>query len=420
MNQIRERLRRYVQAMRYLLPGLVLAVVCEATFAVSLYTLVAGLLVIGLLIIPWVARWNRHLANLDRRRAGGLLGVDIPERQVRADKSWLDRAKRTLTDPMTYREGGWLLVRAVVGQVCGLVAIALTASVLFCLTLPLWWTFRQGRPFQVDAVTISSFTDAVIWSLPLAVINAAVALAAIPWAADIDARLTRRVLNTPARRLLQERVVELSDTRAAALDAHGAELRRIERDLHDGAQARLVSVAMRLGMAERTLADDPAKAAELLMDARAGAEDALSELRDIVRGMYPPILADRGLRGAVAALAARCAVPVSVSVDENTGRQPAAVEAAAYFVTAEALTNISKHSGATRAVVRVRKDGEVLMVEVTDDGHGGADESLGSGLDGIRRRAAALDGTMQLWSPLGGPTVLRLELPCGADRSQEE
>lgn len=399
--------------MRYLAVGVVLALICEATFLVSLYALVGSLVVIGLLAIPYLAIWNGRLAALDRARVAGYLDIELPQREVTTGGPWLQRARQTLTDPMTYRNGLWLIVRAVCGQILGLFGLGLVLSVPFDLTLPIWWTFRSGRPFQVDAVTISSFRDAVIWGPTLAIISGALALLIVPCLADLDARIARRVLAVPERLLLKERVEVLSDTRAAALDAHGAELRRIERDLHDGAQARLVSIALRLGMAERTIAEDPHKAAQLLTEARSGAEDALAELRDIVRGMYPPILADRGLSGAVSALATRSAVPVSVSIDD-IDRQPAAVEAAAYFVTAEALTNVSKHSGATRAIVRIHRENSNLVVEITDDGHGGADEKLGSGIDGIRRRAEALDGEMHLWSPLGGPTVIRVELPCGS------
>jgi signal transduction histidine kinase len=407
------RIRRVAAAVRYLVVGLVLAVVCEGSLLVSLYAFVGSLVVVGLLAIPYLAAWNGRLAAFDRVRVARHLGIELPQRPVHTSGSWPARARQTIADPMTYRNGLWLITRAFVGQILGLVGLGLTLSVPFDLTLPLWFRMRNGRPFQVDAITINSYQDAIIWGATLAVITGALALLAVPCLADCDARLARRVLAVPERLALKERVVELSDTRAAALDAHGAELRRIERDLHDGAQARLVSIALRLGMAERTIAEDPHRAAQLLTEARSGAEDALAELRDIVRGMYPPILADRGLSGAVTALATRSAIPVSVSIDD-IGRQPAAVEAAAYFVTAEALTNVSKHSGASRAIVRIHRENDMLLVEITDDGHGGADEKLGSGIDGIRRRTAALDGEMHLWSPLGGPTVIRVELPCGS------
>lgn len=400
-------------AVRYLAVGVVLGLICEGSVLVSMYAFVGCLIGIGLLAIPYIAAWNGRLAAVDRARVARHLGIALPQRPVRTSGSWLQRARQTLIDPMTYRNGLWLITRAFVGQIFGLLGVGLVLSVPFDLMLPLFFRFRNDRPFQADGIMINSYHDAVIWGPTLAVLCGALAWFIIPCLADLDARIAGRVLAVPERLLLKERVEELSDTRAAALDAHGAELRRIERDLHDGAQARLVSIALRLGMAERTIVDDPQKAAQLLTDARAGAEDALAELRDIVRGMYPPILADRGLSGAVSALAARSDIPVTTSVDD-IGRQPAAVEAAAYFVTAEALTNVSKHSGATRAIVRIHRENDTLQVEITDDGHGGANESLGTGIDGIRRRTEALDGEMQLWSPLGGPTVIRVELPCGS------
>jgi signal transduction histidine kinase len=219
-------------------------------------------------------------------------------------------------------------------------------------------------------------------------------------------------LTPPAGLSLAERLAEVTASRAAALEAHGTELRRIERDLHDGTQNRLVAVVMHLGLVERALERNPDGALPLVRRTRQAAVDALDELRDVVRTIYPPILDERGLDGAVAALAARC--PVVCRVDTTGLRRVAAsVEAAAYFVTAEALNNVAKHSGADSALVRLLCTEDILVIEVDDNGCGGAHEDGGSGLLGIRRRAAALDGRVELVSPLGGPTRLRAELPCG-------
>ncbi len=227
---------------------------------------------------------------------------------------------------------------------------------------------------------------------------------------------------------------ELKETRADAIAAHGAELRRIERDLHDGAQARLVALSMRIGLAKRAYDRDPVAARKLLDDAQDQAELALTELRHVVRAIHPPILTDRGLVGAVRALAASSGLavivddgglaergpaerglaeggPVEGGLAEGV-RAPAAVEAAAYFVVAESLTNVAKYSGATRAEVRLGRTRRGLTVRVRDEGRGGADESAGSGLLGMRRRVAALDGTFDIMSPVGGPTVIEVELPC--------
>ncbi len=212
--------------------------------------------------------------------------------------------------------------------------------------------------------------------------------------------------------LLLRRVDRLETTRAGAVDVQETDLRRIERDLHDGAQARLVALGMSLGRAEQKLDRDPEAARELVGEARVGVEEALRELRGLARGIRPPVLADRGLQAAVDALADGSPLPVSVEADIDS-RPASAVETAAYFVVSEALTNAAKHAGATRAGVRLVRRGAVLEVEVTDDGAGGADPA-GGGLVGLRQRVEALDGTLAVTSPPGGPTIVRAELPCGS------
>jgi signal transduction histidine kinase len=211
---------------------------------------------------------------------------------------------------------------------------------------------------------------------------------------------------------LARRVEVLETTRSGAVDAQDAELRRIERDLHDGAQARLVALGMSLGLAEQQLATDPEHAQQLLAEARVGVGEALQELRDLARGIHPPVLADRGLGAALATLADRSVLPVTVSVELDE-RLPPAVESAAYFVVAEAIANAGKHSGAGRIAVAAARRGKVLVVEIEDDGRGGADPA-GGGLTGLRRRVEALDGTLAVTSPAGGPTTVRAELPCAS------
>jgi len=210
---------------------------------------------------------------------------------------------------------------------------------------------------------------------------------------------------------LTARIDTLETTRAGAIDEQESELRRIERDLHDGAQARLVALGMSLGMAEHTLAEDPQRAGELLAEARVGAEQALKELRDLARGIHPPVLSDRGLEAAIAALVSSTPMPVTVSVS-LPGRLPPVVESAAYFVVAESLANAGKYAHATRVRIHVRQSGELLELDVRDDGRGGADPE-GGGLTGLRRRVEALDGRLAVSSPPGGPTTIHAELPCG-------
>lgn len=236
-------------------------------------------------------------------------------------------------------------------------------------------------------------------------------MGAVPRLARLHAGVARRLLAPPPGTDLTLRIAELTATRAAALDAHVAEMRRIERSLHDGTQNRLVAATVLLGAARRSLARDPSSTDALLERAQDAAEQALAELRAVVRGILPPVLVDRGLADALAGLAASCPVPCTVDVDVPV-RCPVSVEATAWFAVAEALTDVARHSAATAAAVTVRRRGDRLLVRVVDDGHGGAAESGGSGLAGIARRVAAHDGVLELSSPPGGPTTLALELPC--------
>jgi signal transduction histidine kinase len=230
---------------------------------------------------------------------------------------------------------------------------------------------------------------------------------------DLLARLVwDRVHGAERERELSERVETLTQTRRGALDVQSAELRRIERDLHDGAQARLVALSMQLGRAEERLGDEP-EAKELLRAARSEASAAIAELRDLARGIAPPVLADRGLPAAVEALGRRSPVPVMIEARLER-RPPAVIETAAYFVAAEALTNVAKHAPEAAATVRIEGSEEQLRVAVADDGPGGADATAGSGLEGLRARVAALDGELTLRSPAGEGTTIEAVLPCGS------
>jgi signal transduction histidine kinase len=211
---------------------------------------------------------------------------------------------------------------------------------------------------------------------------------------------------------LEVRVGTLTQSRRSVLEIQERELRRVERDLHDGAQARLVSLGMSLGMAEQLVRNNPAEAQQLLADARTTAGEALSDLRDLVRGIHPPVLADRGLEGAVRALVVTAPIPVEVAMDLPPGGLADPVESALYFTVAESIANVVKHSAASKAWIRAEHTTEMLSVVIGDDGCGGADPASGSGLAGVARRLAAFDGTLSVVSPQGGPTVLRVEIPC--------
>jgi signal transduction histidine kinase len=292
--------------------------------------------------------------------------------------------------------------------------LAIHAWSVLVVTRPQLVPARLSRAFLVHAGVSVAFAAffALIWVFASFTVGAVYFWPVWPTLALTVALLVHLVVlvvRPPDADELERRIEVLTTTRAGAVDAQERELRRIERDLHDGAQARLVALGMSLGMAEQKLDTDPESARSLLVEAREGTREALEELRDLARGIHPPILADRGLGAAVGALAARSPVRVDVSVE---GERPSpAVESAAYFVAAEALANAGKHAQASRVEVRIVRYQGKLVVQVTDDGRGGADAS-GNGLGGLRRRVEALDGTLQVVSPAGGPTTVRAEMPC--------
>jgi signal transduction histidine kinase len=323
------------------------------------------------------------------------------------------RWRQVLDDPETRRDVLWVFRHIVTGVPAGLAALFCVGTVVFTMVAaPLWWLFPSDAPLRLLGVLpVTGWGGAVAMGVVQVAGFAALAYWAVPRLASFHASRCLAALEPSAEDRLAQRVGELAESRSGVLDAHGAELRRIERDLHDGTQARLVAIALRLGVARESLPDDTGNLADLLREAHEGAEEAMAELRDVIRTMYPPILADRGLPGALAALTARSGVPAETEFGD-LGHLPAAVEAAAYFIVAESLTNAAKHSGATQVRVRITRDGGRLLVEVTDNGVGGVDEGRGTGVTGIRRRVAALDGAMIVTSPSGGPTALSVELPC--------
>ncbi|WEO99728.1 histidine kinase [Streptomyces sp. FXJ1.172] len=354
--------------------------------AVLLITAVATLVVIGAWMLPETVLLIRRIAGAKRQQVAAWTGRQIPDAYTPLTGTLRERLRKTVHDPGTYTDLRWLGAQ----YLC---------SPLAPLALPLW-----PLGLAVDGVWCGALR------------RKAVVLPLITNLADLDVRWSEALLKPSPKALLAERVAELTQTRAGAIAAHAAELlRRIERDLHDGTQARLVSLSMRIGLAKRAYDHDSETVPRMLDDAQDLAEEALTELRHVVRGIHPPILTDRGLVGAVRALAASSALDVSTQVDglEDPGvRAPAAVEAAAYFAVAEVLTNAARHSGSSRASVQVERLPAGLRVAVRDEGLGGADEGAGTGLLGVRRRAAALDGAVTVSSPVGGPTTMVVELPC--------
>ncbi|WP_043840939.1 sensor histidine kinase [Amycolatopsis taiwanensis] len=396
--------------------GALLFVMSIVGIGVWICVVAAGSLVtvfVGVPLTLITVGWLRGLANWHRQWSAEKMGVEI-ERPYRPipEGSLATRFATVAKDRATYRDLQWALVNSTAGLTLSILPFTMLAASVFYLSYPLLFTltppdvFRTpfGPWFTVDFA--GSFAMCLLapvwfglfwWTTP-ALMRA-------------YTRLTRTFLAPDEKQRLALRVAQLTESRAETVDAQAVELRRIERDLHDGAQARLVSLGMSLGMAETLLASNPDAAGELLAEARKATGLALSELRDLVRGIHPPVLADRGLDGAVRALALASPLPVEVSVD-LPGRAPAPVESAVYFAVAEALTNAAKHSAASSAWVRLTYTDGRLGAMVGDDGRGGATQNPGGGLHGVERRLAAFDGTLVLASPVGGPTIVTMELPC--------
>ncbi|MBB2902361.1 signal transduction histidine kinase [Kineococcus radiotolerans] len=402
----RHLLRRWWTAYRHLAGGLGTALPAAALLGWLLVVALLSLVGVGLLLAPAALRRLRAVADRERARTGEGAAA-LPAGPVPAP------LRAALADPLVRQDLRWLPVHATSGLLTGLVGVLLPVYAVRDATFPLWW-----RLFPADVDTapwwwaVRSWSDAGAVAL-LGLVWAALAVVGVPGLAAGQAALGRSLLRPPVDTDLSLRVAQLTATRAAALDAHAVELRRIERSLHDGAQNRLVGVTVLLGAARRSLTRDPATADELLERAQTAAEQALAELRAVVRGILPPVLLDRGLAGAVTGLAADCPVPCHVEVDV-TPRAPASVEATAYFVVAEALTNVARHSAARSARVLVQRRGADLRVVVGDDGRGGAEAGGGSGLDGVLHRVRAHDGRLTVTSPPGGPTELEVVLPCGS------
>ncbi|MGX6605777.1 sensor histidine kinase [Micromonosporaceae bacterium Da 78-11] len=371
---------------------------------------------IGLFLLPFVASAVRYRADLERRlaaRFGLVIASPYRPRPEKALPGGWRRYKWVVTDPATWRDLAWLLPGAITGLVLGVLTLALPIYGLEGIVLlPLWiWLGTDWYGYGV-IWPIESVGEGFL-SLPQGALILLIGIAAAPYLRQANALFARLFLAPTRNAELRLRVTQLTVTRADTVDAQAAELRRIERDLHDGAQARLVSLGMTIGLAEAMIDRDPRGARKLLAEARDVSSTALVELRHLVRGIHPPVLAERGLDGAVRALALSLRVPTNVDSD-LTGRLPTPVESAAYFAMAEALTNVTLHSDAKFAFVSIKWFGDLLHMEVGDDGHGGADPTGGTGLNGIGRRLAAFDGTMTLSSPPGGPTIVTMELPCAS------
>ncbi|MFF8725618.1 sensor histidine kinase [Streptomyces sp. NPDC015171] len=402
----------------YVLLGLPVSVVLF-TWTVAMVALGAGLLVtfLGIPVLAAALVGCRAFGTLERVRARVLLGVDVADPEpLRMRKpgpaAWMGAV---LKSGASWRHALFALVQFPWAVFAFSVAVSFWTCGWTLLTYPVWfWVFPayagQGGLQLYGDSHHSVYLDNPFEVTVTALIGLVFTLVT-PWLVraltTVDGLLVRGLLG-PSR--LSARVVELESDRGTVVDTAAADLRRIERDLHDGAQARLVSLAMDLGLAKEKLREDPQVAARMVADAHGEVKTALQELRDLARGIHPAVLTDRGLDAALSAVASRCTVPVAVDV-ELPARPAPAIEGIAYFTVSELLQNISKHSRARSASVDVWRSEDRLMLQVIDDGVGGADLSQGSGLSGLAARLGAVDGVLVVDSPAGGPTRVIAELP---------
>ncbi|MDG4832787.1 sensor domain-containing protein [Solwaraspora sp. WMMD1047] len=398
-----------LDALEHLVGGLGTAVLALLALAWLLVTALTSLVGVGLLLVPSALSALRAVADRERARLSRwgpeIIGPGAAQPSLR----------RAVADRATRREAAWLVTHAGFGMLLALIGLTLPLNAVRDLTFPFWWHLLPAEDAGTASLGLWA-VDGLPGALGVALLGPAwlaLAVGLTPTLARLQALPGRRLLAPPAGADLVLRVAQLTATRAAALDAHAAELRRIERSLHDGTQNRIVAVTVLLGAARRAVVRDPDAAAAIIGQAQDAAEQALAELRGVVRSILPPVLTDRSLPDALTGLAAASPVPCRVDAD-LPGRCAASVEATAYFAVAEALTNIARHSAARAAVVTVRRADDRLLVRIRDDGVGGADERGGSGLAGIRRRVEAHDGTFTLASPAGGPTTVEVSLPCGS------
>jgi signal transduction histidine kinase len=407
----RSTLARGVGDFIYVATGLPLGIfwltLLVTLLAVGIGTAVVtvGIPILAFTLLLW--RWG---ADIERERAALVLGAPLaqPRRRPPAEDRLLSRWAARLRDRSTWRDLGYMLLLGPVGILAGTIAIALWSAALAALLSPV---FAPSAPAGslLDDLGEGTLIAIAAFSIPLGALAAMVTRAL----AAGCAALAESLLCSDARAELTERISSLEASRSGAVDSADAQLRRIERDLHDGAQHRLAYIAMELGRARGKLASDPQAVDALLADAHEESKRAMRELRDVVRGIHPSVLSDRGLDAALSGLAERATVPVEIHSSVE-GRLPPAVETAAYYVVAETLTNIGRHSGATFAQVELSCDYDELVVEIGDDGHGGARRVPGSGLVGLAQRVEALDGTLQVASPAGGPTTITARIPCAS------
>lgn len=382
-----------------------------------LVALSIGFAVTFVIAIPTVwftfllAAW---LGRMERSRAAALLGLNLGSPHAPfAPGNWWSRLRQQVTSGSRWREIGYLSLGLPIQGVFGLAVLALWSAAVALASLPFYVHHLPSRSADLGFLRLhagpGAATAAAIGILLILVVAPQVTLGL----AAVDRKLVRWLIGPHKQPALARRVDELEFSRSAAVNSAETERHRIERDLHDGAQQRLVALAMDLGRARERFDAEPESARQLLDEAHEEAKAALAELRNLARGIHPAVLTDRGLDAALSAVIARCPVPVALAVDVPT-RPPASAESAAYFVVTEALTNVAKHARASRVDLSIVLQNNRLIVDIRDDGIGGADASRGGGLSGLADRVNALGGWVRVLSPAGGPTSVIVEIPCGS------
>lgn len=381
-----------------------LVAVIGGTFGLSL-----SFIGIGIAILAWTFSLLLWGAQLERARLNAFLGIEVGETHHwrQTEGGVVSRTWQVIRNPQVWRD---FLYMGLLFPI-GVVELALVLWPFQFFTAPLaYFAFGSGIGTQVWGMNITNPIQAIVFVI-LGVVMAVIAGFVVNLAAKLHGQLGLMLLGTSHEEVLTERVEELAESRSAVMRAMHMERRRIERDLHDGAQQQLVALAMDLGRAREKMETDPEGAREIIDSSHERAKMVMTEMRDLVRGIHPAVLTDRGLDAAVSAVAGRSPIPVDVAVHVHE-RLSEEVEGTAYFVVVEALANVAKHSGADRAKVSIIRDGNWLRITVTDNGRGGADPTRGSGMEGLRDRIHALEGTFAYTSPPGVGTRIIVEIPC--------
>jgi signal transduction histidine kinase len=375
-----------------------------------------GCTLVGIPFVVWLVLVGcRVMGVIERARYAATLGVRIPDPYPAFTGAFWDRVRRRFLCDAAWKELGYAVVLFPLATVGFAATMTVWSGALALVTLPLYLPHLPDGVAHFGVVDVGPGIGVTLASLV-----GFAGLFAAPWVsrgwAALDVFVARNLLGRGVTAELEDRVDVLETTRSWAVEVAEAERRRIERDLHDGAQQRLVALALELGMAREKLDTDPARAREHMDKAHADAKAAIAELRDLARGIHPPDLGETGLPGAIPVLAGRCPLPVDVEVSVPDRPAPS-IEGIAYFIVSECLANVTKHARASRVGVRVVEHGRRLVVEIGDDGAGGAaldGPGAGSGLRGLADRVASVDGRFTVSSPQGGPTVIRAELPCAS------